>query len=105
MAWILFLDHQAKSETMGKRGPRGRNWTVEERVIIYEMARDGRGVFEVNARLDAYQRQLGLSTREIPPKSYEIIEKSYAPYFRSETSLRALARKPLPMGKLRHTAG
>lgn len=90
---------------MGKRGPRGRNWTVEERVIIYEMARDGHGLIDVNARLDAHQRLRGLSHREIPPKSYEIIVSSYAPYFRSDSSLRDLARKPLPMGKLRHAAG
>jgi hypothetical protein len=96
------LVHQTKSEKMGKRDPRGRNWTIEERAIIFEMARDGEGVDAVNLRLGAHQRSRGLSPREVPLSSYEMVQKTYAPHLGSDSSLRDLTVRPLPMGKLRH---
>jgi head-tail adaptor len=84
-----------------KRGPRGRNWTVEEREIIFEMARDGHPIDAVNSRLAIHQRSRGLSQREVPQSSYEMVKKTYAPYFNSDASLRELTHCPPPMGKLR----
>ena len=75
---------------------------MEEREIIFEMARDGESVDAVNLRLTAHQHAKGLSSRAVPPSSYEMVRKTYAPHFRNDSLFRELALRPPPMGKLRH---
>jgi len=86
---------------MGRRGPRGRNWTADERRLMYRMVRDGADRDSVNETLYRHQEQQGLAPREVPVGSYEMLRKTYLPHLIDDDALDAMARKPRPMGDLR----
>ena len=85
---------------MGRRGPRGRNWHPDERRLMYRMVRDGRSREDVNEALRRHQSSSGLSEREVPEGSYEMMRKTYLPHLVDDAALDEMARKPRPMGDL-----
>ena len=86
---------------MAKRGPRGRNWTIEERLVIYLMVREGKSLDVLNRSLAAHQAATNLSHRQVPESSYKMMQGAYLPHLHDVNTLAELARKPRPMGRLR----
>lgn len=85
---------------MAKRGPRGRNWTVEERLVIYLMVREGESLPTLNKALASHQATVGLSHREVPESSFNMMKNAYLPHLHDVGTLAELVRKPRPMGRL-----
>ena len=85
---------------MNKRGPRGRNWTPEERIIIFRMIMKGHDLISLNQALKAYQKNVSLSIREVPDSSFSMLVKTYLPYLTNE-NIEKFALKPPPMGDLK----
>jgi len=85
---------------MAKRGPRGRNWTVEERLVIYLMIREGESLTRLNQTLAAHQSATSLSPRSVPESSYNMMQNAYMPHLHDVDTLAELARRPRPMGRL-----
>lgn len=85
---------------MAKRGPRGRNWTVEERLVIYLMVREGESLNTLNNALASHQSTIGLSPRTVPESSFNMMKNAYLPHLYDVGMLAELVRKPRPMGRL-----
>jgi hypothetical protein len=85
---------------MAKRGPRGRNWTVEERLVIYLMVREGESLTTLNSALASHQSTIGLSPRTVPESSFNMMKNAYLPHLHDVGTLAELVRRPRPMGRL-----
>ena len=85
-----------------QRGPRGRNWKIDERKIIYSMVAKGSDLDSINNTLQNYQNAKGLSIRQVPQSSYDIMRGPYLPYIVDAVTRDDFARKPPPMGKLKN---
>lgn len=85
---------------MAKRGPRGRNFRPEERVITFKAIRGGASLDEVNRLLTAYQSQHNLSARSMPQGSYDMVRESYVKRMPTDGELEQMARRPPTLGEL-----
>jgi hypothetical protein len=83
-----------------KRKPRGRNWTMGERLVIYLMVREGESLAALNGALASHQAKEGLGPRTLPESSFSMMSKTYLPYLNDVNTLAELVRKPRSMGKL-----
>lgn len=89
---------------MGKRKPRGRNFTPDERALMLKIITQGGSVEDVNAELGAYQILEGLSIREMPASSFLMVKNTYSQFLKNDDAVRNHIFHPAPMGKLRSRA-
>lgn len=86
---------------MKKRGPRGRNFTPDERAIMLKIALSGGSVDDINKDLRAHQISEGLSERVISEGSFQMLTNVYLSHIRNDTASRDHIFHPAPMGKLK----
>ena len=86
---------------MKKRGPRGRNFTPDERALMLKIARIGGTVDEINDELNALQRKNGLTPRIISDGSYEMLKNVYLSHIGNDDLTKEHCFHPSPMGKLK----
>ena len=60
---------------------RGRGYTVVERTYIFEAAKRGVPLSEVNETLARDMKKLGADPRPVPESTYTMIRRSYLPRF------------------------
>ena len=77
-----------------KKGKRGRNWTVEERTILFEMSRHGCTLAEINNALSDWQQKNGKPPRAVPASSYEMLINRYIPAACGEDDFRQMISSP-----------
>ena len=73
---------------------RGRNWTITERGILFEMIREGASRDEVNDVLCEWQWRHGLESRELPTSSYKLVKDRYLPLATSQRDLESMIKSP-----------
>lgn len=56
---------------------RNRNYTISERAIIAIGVKAGKGLIEINDLLRSDQERSNRTIRELNPKSYDMVKKSY----------------------------
>lgn len=79
---------------MTSRAGRGRNWTPEERELLFDRIRANLPLQVVNAEVAELQQRTGLSPRQMPASSYANVQRVYIPRIRSQADLREMSRKP-----------
>lgn len=84
-----------------KRGPRGRNFTPDERSLMLRIIMAGGTLDEVNSQLFAHQKAEGLSERAMPDSSYSMVQNTYSRYLQNDEAVRDHIFHPSPLGKLR----
>lgn len=91
---------------MGKRKPRGRNFTPDERQIMLKVVMTGGSVLDVNQLLASHQQAEGLTSREMPAASFDMMKNTYLRYLQNDDAVKEHIFHPSPMGKLksRHTS-
>ena len=83
------------------RGPRGRNFTPDERALALRIIMSGGTLDEVNAQLFAHQKAEGLTERAMPESSYQMVKNTYTKYLQNDDAVRDHVFHPAPLGKLR----
>ena len=86
---------------MRKRGPRGRNFTPDERALMLKIAIAGGTVDEVNAELENHQISEGLTERRISQGSYSMLVGTYLNHIQNDSETKEHIFHPSPMGKLK----
>lgn len=86
------------------RGPRGRNFTPDERSLALKIIMSGGTLDEVNSQLIAHQLAEGLSERAMPESSYSMMKNTYTRYLQNDDAVRDHIFHPSPLGKLRARA-
>lgn len=86
---------------MKKRGPRGRNFTPDERAIMLKGVMSGGTIEDVNQQLASHQKAEGLTPREMPESSFSMMKNTYVKYLQNDDAVREHVFHPSPMGKLR----
>jgi len=84
-----------------KKGPRGRNFTPDERALMLKIALAGGTVEEINKELSNLQQSDGLTERTISVGSYQMLVGTYLKHIRNDTASSAHIYHPAPMGKLK----
>jgi len=84
-----------------RRGPRGRNFTPDERALVLKIIMTGGTLDEVNAQLSTHQKVEGLSERAVPESSYSMMQNTYSRYLQNDEAVRDHIFHPSPLGKLR----
>lgn len=84
---------------------RGRNLTLAERSILFEMVRDGADLMEVNTVLDEWQWRNGLTPREVPDSSYRLVRDRYLPLAKSRRALEEMVKRPPTWSQLKSLRG
>lgn len=79
---------------------RGRNWTVEERKIVFVMVRAKITIVTINKTLKSWQKLHGLSLRELPDSSYAMLTEKYIPAAKDEADLMDMIENPRSLGDL-----
>lgn len=87
-----------------KRGPRGRNFTPDERALVLRIIMSGGTLDEVNKQLLAHQVTEGLTARAMPAASFSMVKNTYTRYLQNDDAVRDHIFHPSPMGKLRAKA-
>lgn len=87
-----------------KRGPRGRNFTPDERALALRIIMSGGTLDEVNVQLNAHQKAEGLTERAMPESSYHMVKNTYSRFLQNDEAVRDHIFHPSPMGKLRSKA-
>jgi hypothetical protein len=87
-----------------KKGPRGRNFTPDERALMLKIALAGGSVEEINRELSSHQQSEGLSDRIISEGSYQMLIGTYLKHIGNDTASSAHIFHPAPMGKLKSRA-
>lgn len=86
------------------RGPRGRNFTPDERALALRIIMSGGTLDEVNGQLSTHQKAEGLTERAMPESSYSMVKNTYARYLQNDDAVREHIFHPAPLGKLRAKA-
>ena len=86
---------------MKKRGPRGRNFTPDERSLMLKIARLGGTVDEINEELRIHQSKTGLTLRIISDGSFDMLKNVYLKHVMGDDSSKEHIFHPAPMGKLK----
>ena len=86
------------------KGPRGRNFTPDERALSLKIIMSGGTLDDVNSQLFAHQKVEGLSERAMPESSYQMVNNTYTRYLQNDDAVRDHIFHPSPMGKLRAKA-
>lgn len=86
------------------KGPRGRNFTPDERALALRIIMSGGTLDEVNNQLVSHQKAEGLSERAMPESSYSMVKNTYAKYLQNDDAVRDHVFHPAPLGKLRARA-
>lgn len=89
---------------MGKKGPRGRNFTPDERAIMLRVAMAGGSISDLNGELKTFQLQEGLPERLTTEASLSMIKNAYLSFVQSDDAAREHIFKPATLGKLRAKA-
>ena len=84
-----------------KNGPRGRNFTPDERAIMLRVIVAGGGIDEVNDQLNSHQKAEGLTERKMPEASFSMMKNTYVKYLQNDDAVRDHVFHPSPLGKLR----
>lgn len=84
-----------------KNGPRGRNFTPDERSIMLKVIVSGGGIDDVNSQLSIHQDAEGLSERKMPDASFSMMKNTYIKYLQNDEAVRDHVFHPSPLGKLR----
>lgn len=87
-----------------KKGPRGRNFTPDERALALRIIMSGGTLDEVNTQLTAHQLAEGLSERAMPESSFNMVKNTYTRFLQNDDAVRDHIFHPSPMGKLRAKA-
>lgn len=87
-----------------KRGPRGRNFTPDERALMLRIIMSGGTLAEVNSQLAAHQQAEGLTERAMPESSFSMMQNTYTRFLQNDEAVRDHIFHPSPMGKLRARA-
>jgi hypothetical protein len=72
----------------------GRNWTLEERHMIFDLIRAGATLRAVNESVADYQKQNNLGPRQMPESSYRDVKNRYIPSATSEDDYLDMIRNP-----------
>lgn len=86
------------------RGPRGRNFTPDERALSLRIIMSGGTLDEVNNQLLAHQKAEGLTERAMPESSYSMVKNTYTRFLQNDDAVKEHIFHPAPMGKLRARA-
>jgi hypothetical protein len=78
---------------------RQRNYTKGERAIIYTAIAAGATVEEVNNALADEQQVTGMTPRDIPQSSYDMVKKRYLGTIVTTKDLWEAINNPKPIGK------
>jgi hypothetical protein len=84
---------------------RGRNLTLTERSILFDMVREGAPRDEVNTVLDEWQWRNGLEPREIPESSYKLVRDRYLPLVNNQRELEEMVKRPPTWSQLKSMRG
>lgn len=84
-----------------KKGPRGRNFTPDERALMLKIALSGGTVDDVNTALTSHQTAEGLTERTISIGSYQMLVGTYLKHMQNDSASNAHIYHPSPMGKLK----
>jgi hypothetical protein len=87
-----------------KKGPRGRNFTPDERALALRIIMSGGTLDEVNSQLSAHQSAEGLTERAMPESSFNMVKNTYSRFLQNDDAVRDHIFHPSPMGKLRAKA-
>jgi len=87
-----------------KKGPRGRNFTPDERALALRIIMSGGTLDEVNNQLLTHQRAEGLTERAMPESSFNMVKNTYSRFLQNDDAVRDHIFHPSPMGKLRAKA-
>lgn len=87
-----------------KKGPRGRNFTPDERALALRIIMSGGTLEEVNEQLIKHQLDEGLTKREMPKSSFNMMKNTYVKYLQNDDAVRDHVFHPSPLGKLRAKA-
>ena len=87
-----------------KKGPRGRNFTPDERALALRIIMSGGTLDEVNSQLSAHQNSEGLTERAMPESSFNMVKNTYSRFLQNDDAVRDHIFHPSPMGKLRAKA-
>ena len=90
---------------MRKRGPRGRNFTPDERAIMLRIAMAGGSIIELNSELKEFQIQEGLTERQTTETSLSMLKNAYLSFVQSDDAAKEHIFKPSTLGKLKLKAG
>jgi hypothetical protein len=86
---------------MGKKGPRGRNFTPDERAIMLKVALAGGSIIDLNSELKSFQVQEGLPERQTTEASLSMIKNAYLSFVQSDDAAKEHIFRPSTLGKLK----
>lgn len=90
---------------MSKKGPRGRNFTPDERAIMLRVAMAGGSIVDLNSELKMFQIQEGLSERQTTEASLSMLKNAYLSFVQSDDAAKEHIFHPSTLGKLKLKAG
>jgi hypothetical protein len=89
---------------MRKKGPRGRNFTPDERAIMLKIATQDGSITDLNLELAQFQIQEGLSHRETTEASLSMLKNAYLSFVQNDDAMKEHIFRPSTLGKLKARA-